>query len=173
MINIFVNIKATGVVGRDNHYDEDSFVLPIRCSEQIALDYYKPGLILNMGHWTDAEGHEHNEDLMVVTSAEIFYQKDIFRIDPDGSMTATASYSDKFAAIYALALYVAQHIRHCDYKNKLLMDKIRQRITVGRTLRTCFYEEGDTLFSCCSRQGQTVYDGETSSKYEYTPNIPK
>ncbi len=110
---------------------------------------------------------------MVVTSAEIFYQKDIFRIDPDGSMTATASYSDKFAAIYALALYVAQHIRHCDYNNKLLMDKIRQRITVGRTLRTCFYEEGDTLFSCCSRQGQTVYDGETSSKYEYTPNIPK
>lgn len=66
-----VYIKATGVVGVDNHYAEDSFVTAINGTDEEILNYYRVGRVFNMGPWYDADGNEHDDDIMRVTKAEI------------------------------------------------------------------------------------------------------
>lgn len=65
-----VFIKATGVVGVDNHYAEDSFVTGINGTDEEILNYYRVGRVFNMGTWYDAAGNEHEDDLMEVTKVE-------------------------------------------------------------------------------------------------------
>lgn len=66
-----VYIKATGVVGVDNHYAENSFVTDINGTDEEILNYYRIGKVLNMGTWYDADGNEHEDDLMRVTKVEL------------------------------------------------------------------------------------------------------
>lgn len=66
-----VYVKATGVVGVDNHYAEDSFVTEINGTDDEILNYYRVGRVFNMGTWYDSEGNEHEDDLMRVTKAEL------------------------------------------------------------------------------------------------------
>jgi len=71
MKTVRVYVKATGVVGVDNHYAEDSFVTDINGTDEEILNYYRVGRVFNMEIWYDADGNEHEDDLMVVTKAEI------------------------------------------------------------------------------------------------------
>lgn len=66
-----VYVKATGVVGVDNRYAENSFVTDINGTDEEILNYYRLGRVFNMGTWYDADGKEHEDDMMVVTKAEI------------------------------------------------------------------------------------------------------
>ena len=99
--------------------------------------------------------------------------KTIWRIRDDGNMTRECVYDGKFAAIYALALYVAQQLLHVDYLNQHEMRKIRSDIRVGGTARVCHYEHGDSIYSCLCYPNQTVYDGEHGSSFDYEPNYQK
>jgi len=71
MITVKVNLAATGVVGKKNHYETNSFTTPINLSWKEAQEYYRAGKILNMGLWYDAAGNEHEDDLMRITSCEL------------------------------------------------------------------------------------------------------
>lgn len=71
MKSVKVYVKATGVVGVDNHYAEDSFVTDINGTDEEILNYYRAGRAFNMGTWYDADGNEHEDDMMRVTKAEI------------------------------------------------------------------------------------------------------
>ena len=66
-----VYVKATGVVCVNNHYAEDSFVTNINGTDEEILNYYSVGRVFNMGIWYDADGNEHEDDMMMVTKAEI------------------------------------------------------------------------------------------------------
>ena len=66
-----VYVKATGVVGVDNHYAEDSFETDINGTDEEIMNYYRVGRVFNMGTWYDADGNEHEDDMMMVTKAEI------------------------------------------------------------------------------------------------------
>lgn len=99
--------------------------------------------------------------------------KTIWRISDNGEMTRVCTYDGQFAAIYALALFVAQQLQHVNYLNQHEMLKIRSSIRVGRSLRSCTYEHGDSLYSCLSRPNQSVYDGKQGSFYDYEPSPVK
>ena len=71
MITVKVNLSATGVVGKDNHYAENSFVTEINGTEEEIKKYYAIGKVFNMGLWYDSACNEHEDDLMRVTSCEL------------------------------------------------------------------------------------------------------
>jgi hypothetical protein len=71
MITVEVKLTATGKVGVNNHYAENSFVTPINLSWEEAQEYYKIGRIFNMGLWYDSAGNEHEDNLMRVTSCTL------------------------------------------------------------------------------------------------------
>lgn len=71
MINVEVRVVATGKVGINNHYSENSFVTPINLSLKDAKEYYKVGKIINMGLWYDSACNEHEDDLMRIVSCEL------------------------------------------------------------------------------------------------------
>lgn len=66
-----VYLEATGIVGIDNHFAENSFVTDINGTDEEILNYYKVGRVFNMGIWYDANGDEHEDDMMRVTKAEL------------------------------------------------------------------------------------------------------
>lgn len=67
MITVKVELEATGVVGVDNKYAQDSFETEINLSFDEAKKYYV-GNVFNMGLWYDSAGREHEDNLMRVTS---------------------------------------------------------------------------------------------------------
>ena len=67
MITVRVELEATGVVGVNNKYAHDSFETEINLSFDEAKKYYD-GNVFNMGLWYDSAGHEHEDNLMRVTS---------------------------------------------------------------------------------------------------------
>jgi hypothetical protein len=71
MITVKVKLEATGIVGVNNKYANDSFVTGINLSFEEAKKYYAVGKIFNMGLWYDSLGHEHEDSLMRVTSCEL------------------------------------------------------------------------------------------------------
>lgn len=71
MITVRVELEATGVVGVDNKYDSDSFMTDINLSWEDAKKYYAIGKVFNMGLWYDALWHEHEDNLMRVTSCTL------------------------------------------------------------------------------------------------------
>lgn len=71
MITVEVQLEATGIVGKDNHYATNSFKTEINGTREEVLEYYRPGKIFNMGLWYTAGGTEKEDDLMRVTSCEI------------------------------------------------------------------------------------------------------
>lgn len=75
MITVKVNLVATGVVGKDNHYADNSFVTGINLSWQDAKEYYRVGKIFNMGLWYDSACNEHEDDLMRVVSCELISEE--------------------------------------------------------------------------------------------------
>ena len=64
MIAVRVNLEATGVVGKNNKYENDSFVTEINLSWEEAQKYYAVGKIFNMGLWYDSACREHEDNLM-------------------------------------------------------------------------------------------------------------
>jgi hypothetical protein len=68
MITVKVELEATGVVGVDNKYAHDSFETEINLSYADAKKYYAVGKVFNMGLWYDSRWHEHEDNLMRVTS---------------------------------------------------------------------------------------------------------
>lgn len=71
MITVEVKLAATGKVGVDNHYSENSFVTPINLTWEKAQEYYAIGKIINMGLWYDSACREHEDDLMRITSCTL------------------------------------------------------------------------------------------------------
>jgi hypothetical protein len=66
MITVEVKVKATGIVGKNNKYEKDSFVTDINLSWEEAQRYYAIGKILNMGLWYDSACNEHEDNLMKI-----------------------------------------------------------------------------------------------------------
>ena len=71
MITVKVELEATGIVGVNNKYANDSFVTGINLSFEEAKKYYAVGKIFNMGLWYDSAGNEHEDNLMKVTSCTL------------------------------------------------------------------------------------------------------
>lgn len=71
MITVEVKLTATGKVGVNNHYAENSFVTPINLSWEEAQKYYRIGKIINMGLWYDSACREHEDDLMRITEVRL------------------------------------------------------------------------------------------------------
>lgn len=71
MITVKVELEAIGIVGVNNKYKDDSFVTDINLSWEDAQKYYAVGKVFNMGLWYDAEGSEHEDNLMRVTSCTL------------------------------------------------------------------------------------------------------
>lgn len=71
MITVKVELEATGIVGVNNKYANDSFETEINLSWEEAQKYYAVGKIFNMGLWYDALCHEHEDNLMRVTSCTL------------------------------------------------------------------------------------------------------
>lgn len=71
MITVKVELEATGIVGRHNKYEKDSFVTDINLSWEDAQKYYAKGKIFNMGLWYDSACNEHEDNLMRVTSCTL------------------------------------------------------------------------------------------------------
>ena len=71
MITVKVELEATGIVGVNNKYENDSFVTDINLSWEDAQKYYAKGKIINMGLWYDAECKEHEDNLMRITSCTL------------------------------------------------------------------------------------------------------
>lgn len=71
MISVRVNLEATGVVGINNKYENDSFETEINLSWEEAQKYYAVGKIFNMGLWYDSACREHEDNLMRVVSCEL------------------------------------------------------------------------------------------------------
>lgn len=71
MITVKVELEATGFVGMDNKYRNDSFVTQINLSWSEAQKYYAIGKIFNMGLWYDDKCREHEDNLMRVTSCTL------------------------------------------------------------------------------------------------------
>ena len=71
MITVEVKVAATGKVGVNNHYAENSFVTPINLSWKEAQEYYRVGKIINMGLWYDSACNEHEDDLMRIVSCTL------------------------------------------------------------------------------------------------------
>ena len=71
MITVKVELEATGIVGVNNKYANDSFVTDFALSWEEAQKYYAVGKIFNMGLWYDALCHEHEDNLMRVTSCTL------------------------------------------------------------------------------------------------------
>ena len=64
MITVEVKVKATGIVGKQNKYETDSFVTDVNLSWNEAQKFYAIGRILNMGLWYDSNCKEHEDNLM-------------------------------------------------------------------------------------------------------------
>ena len=71
MVVVEVKLAATGKVGVNNKYAEDSFVTPINLSWEKAQEYYAIGKIFNMGLWYDSAMKEHEDNLMRVTEVRL------------------------------------------------------------------------------------------------------
>ena len=71
MITVKVKLEATGIVGINNKYENDSFVTDINLSWEDAQKYYSVGKVFNMGLWYDANCNEHEDNLMRVTSCTL------------------------------------------------------------------------------------------------------
>lgn len=71
MITVKVELEATGIVGVNNKYENDSFVTEINLSWENAQKYYAKGKVFNMGLWYDSKMHEHEDNLMRVTSCTL------------------------------------------------------------------------------------------------------
>ena len=71
MITVRVELEATGIVGVDNKYAHDSFETEINLSYADAKKYYAIGNVFNMGLWYDNSCHEHEDNLMRVTSCTL------------------------------------------------------------------------------------------------------
>ena len=71
MITVKVELEATGIVGVNNKYANDSFETEINLSWEEAQKYYAVGNVFNMGLWYDALCHEHEDNLMRVTSCTL------------------------------------------------------------------------------------------------------
>ena len=71
MVTVKVELEATGIVGKNNKYEKDSFVTPINLSKEEAMEYYAVGKIFNMGLWYDSACREHEDNLMRVTSCTL------------------------------------------------------------------------------------------------------
>jgi len=71
MITVKVELEATGIVGVNNKYANDSFETEINLSWEEAKKYYAIGKVFNMGLWYDALCHEHEDNLMRVTSCTL------------------------------------------------------------------------------------------------------
>lgn len=71
MITVKVELEATGIVGVNNKYKDDSFVTDINLSWEDAQKYYAVGKVFNMGLWYDEAGSEHEDNLMRVTSCTL------------------------------------------------------------------------------------------------------
>ena len=71
MITVKVELEATGNVGVNNKYANDSFVTGINLSWEEAQKYYAKGKVFNMGLWYDSACNEHEDNLMRVTSCTL------------------------------------------------------------------------------------------------------
>ena len=71
MITVKVELQATGIVGINNKYENDSFVTDINLSWEDAQKYYSVGKVFNMGLWYDSKMREHEDNLMRVTSCTL------------------------------------------------------------------------------------------------------
>ena len=71
MIAVKVNLEATGIVGKQNKYETDSFTTDINLSWEEAQKYYAVGKVLNMGLWYDSACNEHEDNLMRIVSCEL------------------------------------------------------------------------------------------------------
>ena len=71
MITVKVELEATGIVGVNNKYENDSFVTDFALSWEEAQRYYAVGKIFNMGLWYDSQMREHEDNLMRVTSCTL------------------------------------------------------------------------------------------------------
>ena len=71
MITVKVELEATGIVGKQNKYENDSFVTGINLTLEDAQKYYAVGRVFNMGLWYDSAGNEHEDNLMRVTSCTL------------------------------------------------------------------------------------------------------
>lgn len=71
MITVEVKLEAIGVVGVNNKYANDSFKTEINLSYADAKKYYAVGSVLNMGLWYDDSCHEHEDNLMRITSCTL------------------------------------------------------------------------------------------------------
>ena len=71
MITVKVELEAIGIVGVNNKYENDYFVTDINLSFEEAKKYYAIGNVFNMGLWYDALCHEHEDNLMRVTSCTL------------------------------------------------------------------------------------------------------
>ena len=71
MISVEVKLAAIGIVGKTNHFAENSFVTEINGTIEDAKKYYSVGRIFNMGLWYDSACKEHEDDLMKVVSCEL------------------------------------------------------------------------------------------------------
>jgi len=96
----------------------------------------------------------------------------ICRISPEnGYEGGIAEYNGEFSAVYALCLYVCQYLWHTDYLNKRMIEKARNKITLGKSNRACyFWADNDVTYSAIATSGKDAITGEFGSKYDYEPN---
>jgi len=92
----------------------------------------------------------------------------INKISNNGYEGGIAMYDARFSPIYCLCLYVCQYVLHVNYMDKTQIEKIRQKIHLGKSLQTCFYWAGnDTTYSAIAPEGRSVLEGDFGSKFDF------
>ena len=89
-------------------------------------------------------------------------------IAADGTISEVATYEGKYSAYYALTLFYCKMFK-LDFFNREHLDKARANIKPGYSKKTCSFEVGKDIYSCCAPEGKLYDEGIGGSDYAFTP----
>lgn len=99
----------------------------------------------------------------------------VYRMHDNGERELVSEYEGKFSADYALYLYWAHNIAHCDYLNNANRRRYNGLRKISKTMRSAMLEVGRDVIICSAtvRNSRSAVVGVSTSEYDYEPNYPK
>ena len=99
----------------------------------------------------------------------------VYRMHENGEREAVAEYDGNLSADYALFLYWAQYVCHCDYLNKANRRRYNGLRTISKTMRSAMLDDGSDVIICSAtaHNSRSAVVGVSVSRLDYEPNYPK
>lgn len=98
----------------------------------------------------------------------------VYRMHENGEREIAAVYDGNLSADYALYLYWAQYIAHCDYLNNANRRRYNGLRTISKTMRSAMLDDGNDVLICSAtaHNSRSAVVGVSVSEYDYEPKYP-